>query len=106
MRRALDVLNEIIGDDITPGMVASDARIDLRLTQEDVSKITGIKRPNLSALENGKIEMTKHYAEILGAVYGLHPADILYPKRNFQISPELKKIAKKAEKVINSKKKS
>lgn len=106
MRRALDVLNEIIGDEITPGMVASDARIDLRLTQEEVSKITGIKRPNLSAIENGKIEMTKHYAEILAVVYKIHPADILYPKRNFKVTKELKKIYNKAEKVINSKKES
>jgi transcriptional regulator with XRE-family HTH domain len=106
MRRMKDVLLEIMGDNIPSDYIIREARYNLDLTQDEVCEITGIKRPNLSALENGKIEMTQHYAEILAAVYGLHPADILYPKRNFQISPELKKIAKKAEKVINSKKKS
>lgn len=106
MRRALDVIHELLDDDLGPDHIISKARLDAGLSQQEVSNITGIQRPNLSALENGKIEMTKHYAEILAVVYKIHPADILYPKRNFVVSKELKKIYKKAEKVINSKKES
>lgn len=106
MRRALDVIHELLGEDLEPCHIISKARLDACLSQQDVADITGIKRPNLSALENGKIEMTKHYAEILAVVYNVHPADILYPNRNFKVTSELKRMIKKTEKVINSKKKS
>ncbi|TNF29937.1 MAG: XRE family transcriptional regulator [Deltaproteobacteria bacterium] len=106
MRRALDVIHELLGEDLAPFHIISKARLDAGLSQQEVADITGIKRPNLSALERGKIEMTKHYAEILAVVYKIHPADILYPNRNFKVSPDLKRMIKRTEKVINSKKES
>lgn len=103
MRRALDVIHELLGEDLEPFHVISKARLDACLSQQDVANITGIKRPNLSALENGKIEMTKHYAEIFGAVYNIHPAEILYPNGHFNMTKDLEKMVRKAEKIIKSK---
>lgn len=103
MKNMRNVLLDIIGDEITPGEVIRGARIKLNLSQDDMEEITGIKRSNLSALENERIAMTSHYAEILAVVLNLHPADILYPNGNVDKTKELLEIEKKANFLIQKK---
>jgi len=48
-------------------------------TQEDLARRTGISPTNLSALENGRVEIGKRRAEQLAKVFGIHPAIIMFP---------------------------
>jgi transcriptional regulator with XRE-family HTH domain len=43
------------------------------LTLEQMEKITGIGDYNLSAIENGRIEMSQPYAEVFAAALNVHP---------------------------------
>ena len=104
MKYMRNVLHKILADDLESHEVTGGARIGSGLSQDEVADITGIQRPNLSALENGRTPMTSHYAEILGVVYGLHPADILYPNRKLEKSTLIIEIEKKAELVKREKK--
>lgn len=94
------VLHEILDHDLTPGEVLRGARVEAGISQDEMEEITGVKRSNISALENGRLSMTSHYAEIFAAALGLHPADLLYPNRKLVKSEEMLKIEKKAKEVI------
>jgi transcriptional regulator with XRE-family HTH domain len=77
-------------------------RKSFNITQDALAEVTGLQRSNLSALENGKIEMTAHYAEILGAALGIHPSTILFPNGHHKKSAEILEIEKKGPKEIRS----
>ncbi len=49
-------------------------------TQVDLAKHSGINAPNLSLLENEKIEIGKKRAEQLAKAFGVHPAVIMFPE--------------------------
>lgn len=66
--------------------------------------MTSISEPNLSALENDRMELSKKYAESLGAALGVHPMDILYPEGIFIKNDYLKEIEEKAKVLIGMKK--
>jgi transcriptional regulator with XRE-family HTH domain len=100
MKKMRKVLHEILDEELTSGEVLRGARVEAGISQDDMEEITGVKRTNISALENGRISVTSHYAEIFGAVLKLHPADILYPNRRVIKSEEILKIEKKAELVM------
>ena len=100
MEKMRKVLHQILSEELTPGEVLRGARIEAGISQEDMEEITGIKRSNISALENGRMAMTSHYAEIFGAALSLHPADLLYPNRKVAKSEEILKIEKKAKAFI------
>lgn len=44
-----------------------------------MEKITGIRDSNLSAIENGRIEMSQHYAEIFAPALDVHPMIFFIP---------------------------
>lgn len=96
MENMRDVLIELMGDDFTSGMFLCGKRIEAELSQEELAQITGISRPNISALENDRMPMTNRYAEIFSVVLNVHPADILYPNGHVRKSKELKEIEKRA----------
>ena len=98
-----DILDEIDGSKVGPGELIRAARKRLNLTQEDVCQVTGLKRENLSALENGRVTMTPHYAELFAAVFGLHPASILFPSGQLHRSRKLQAIEKRARELIKKK---
>lgn len=100
MERMSKVLYEILGENLTSGEVLRGGRVECGLSQDDLEEITGIKRSNISALENGRMDMTSYYAEILGAALSIHPADLLYPNRIVRKSKEILQIEKKAAVVI------
>lgn len=93
-------IQSILGDDLTPGEVLRGLRIQAGVSQEQLQEITGIQRTNISALENGRISMTSSYADIFAVALKAHPADILYPKRKFKKTNELRKVEKRAQALL------
>lgn len=100
MKKMRKFLHEILDQDLSPGEVLRGARIEAGISQDLMEEITGIKRTNISAIENGRLQMTSHYAEIFAAALGMHPADILYPNRAHIKSQEILKIEKKAKSLL------
>jgi hypothetical protein len=58
--------------------------------------ITGIRESNLSAIENGNIAMTQHYAEQFAAALNVHPTAFLYPSDTFAKDDRLLEIEREA----------
>jgi len=49
-------------------------------TQEELATRSGISPTNLSALENGRVDIGKRRAEQLAKAFGIHPAIIMFPE--------------------------
>ncbi|HMN69211.1 MAG TPA: helix-turn-helix domain-containing protein [Bdellovibrionales bacterium] len=94
----MDVLDELVPEGATPGEMLRALRKREGLTLEDMEQITGIRDNNLSAIENDRIEMSQHYAEMFAAALDVHPMIFLYPNGKFEKTSELKKIEKLAAK--------
>lgn len=97
MKDMRGVLENLLGEDLSSGEVLKGLRIKKGLSQDELAELTGIQRPNLSALENDRTQMTSYYAEIFAAIFKIHPSDILYPNGYVKKSAELLKLEKKAE---------
>lgn len=97
-KRMMDVLDELVPQGATPGEMLRALRKREGLTLEVMEKITGIRDNNLSAIENDRIEMSQHYAEVFAAALDVHPMIFLYPNAKFEKSTELLKIEKRAAK--------
>lgn len=95
------LLKEFSVGDETPNETVRTFRKGLSMTLKEVEEVTGIRESHLSAIENGKIEMTQHYAEVFATVFGLHPTAFLYPGGRFEKSEELRSIEKRAKKYIS-----
>jgi len=93
MKNMRNILNQV-APSTTPGGLIKSIRTRLEITQEELCKVTGLKRENLSAIENDRIEMTVHYAELFGAALGVHPASILFPNGRHEKSKEMKRRGK------------
>ena len=90
------LLNHFSEGETTPGRVARSFRINAGLTLSEVARLTKIPNTNLSKIENSKTPMTSKYAEKIAAVYGIHPAVILYPEGYSYVSKDYDLIRKKA----------
>ena len=102
MREMREVLNELMGEDLPAGEVLRGARIRANLSQDDLAGVTGIRRSNISALENSRIEMTLKYALIFGVALNIHPSELLFPNGAVKKSPEMKAVEKRL-KALNKK---
>lgn len=96
MKDMRSVLHDILGEDLSPGEVLRAIRVNAGISQDELQEITGIQRSNISALENGRMPMTSHYAILLGAALKTHPAEILFPNGKFEKTKEVLEIEKKA----------
>lgn len=99
-----DILNELDDRQLTPGEMARSIRRRLGLTQDEVAELSNIKRENISALENGRLDMSVRYAKVLAVVFGVSPVSILFPNGSFTKSKELLVIEKKAQIFLKKKK--
>ncbi len=104
MRLMRDILNEIDPQIREPGEVIKNLRRLTNMSQVELGKITGLKQSVISAIESGKITMTVHYAQILGAGLGTGPITILFPNGREFKSKEVKEIEKKFEAFTKKKK--
>ena len=71
------LLNELVKEEASPGDMLRAFRKRDGFTLKDMEDITGIRESNLSAIENGRIAMTQHYAEIFAAALDVHPTAFL-----------------------------
>lgn len=99
-----NLLDDLAGSRFSSGDILRAFRKRVGLSQEELANLTGIERPNISALENDRLEFTQHYAEICAAALGLHPTELLYPNGNYSMSKRAKEVARKAKKYIKEKK--
>ena len=97
-KRMMDVLNELVSQGASAGDMLKALRKREGLTLEEMEEITGIRDNNLSAIENDRIEMSQHYAEVFAAALDVHPMIFLYPNGKFEKTRELRKIEKRAAK--------
>jgi transcriptional regulator with XRE-family HTH domain len=49
-------------------------------TQADLAGRSGINVPNISLLENGRVDIGKRRAEQLAGAFDVHPAIIMFPE--------------------------
>jgi transcriptional regulator with XRE-family HTH domain len=96
MKKMRRVLNEILTDDLSPGEFIRGRRVELGLSQDELAEITRIARSNISAIENGRMDVTAHYALIFAAAFNLHPQEILFPNGKFTKGPEFEDVAGRA----------
>ncbi len=94
------LLEEFGTGEATPNETVRIFRKGLGMTLKEVEEVTGIRESHLSAIENGKIEMTQHYAEVFASTFGLHPTVFLYPGGKFKKSRDLQTIERRAKKYI------
>jgi transcriptional regulator with XRE-family HTH domain len=99
-----DVLNEIERTIPSSGEMAKALRKKLELTQEEVATLTSLQRENISALENGRLEMSVHYAKIFSAVYGVSPVTLLFPDGKFEKSKEIRDIERRTREFMKKRK--
>jgi transcriptional regulator with XRE-family HTH domain len=97
MKDMREVLYDMLGEDLSSGEVLRGLRIKSEISQDQLAEITGVQRTNISGLENDRIEMTSHYAEIFSVVFKVHPSEILYPNGHVKKSTDLLKLEKRAE---------
>lgn len=95
-----DLLKDFGAHDTTPSQTVRVFRKGLGMTLKEVEDVTGIRESHLSAIENGKIEMTQHYAEVFASAFGLHPTAFLYPGGEFKKSKDLRAIERRAKKYL------
>jgi transcriptional regulator with XRE-family HTH domain len=97
------LLNQLVKEEATPGDMLRAFRKREGFTLKDIEDITDIRESNLSAIENGRIEMTQHYAEIFAAALNVHPTAFLYPNGQFKKDAEIVRIEKKRQQVLKKK---
>lgn len=94
----INIIDRLVPESITSGELLRIFRQRENLSLKDLQLITGIAESNLSSIENGKILMTQHYAEIFAMALNIHPSVLLYPNGNFNKSKKLIEIQKRAQK--------
>jgi transcriptional regulator with XRE-family HTH domain len=65
---------------LTTGEVIRMLRELKEWTQEELATRSGISPTNLSALENGRVDIGKRRAEQLAKAFNIHPAIIMFPE--------------------------
>jgi transcriptional regulator with XRE-family HTH domain len=81
----LDFLNESIDKKSSTGSIVKSFRKKFGLTQKELGKITGLSETHISAIEHDKIEIGKKRAEMLAAVFGIHPSTLLFPNGRWEM---------------------
>jgi transcriptional regulator with XRE-family HTH domain len=94
------LLEELGAGKETPNETVRVFRKGLGMTLKEVEEVTGVRESHLSAIENGKIELTQHYAEVFAAAFGIHPTAFMYPNGEFKKSKALELVERKAKKYI------
>ena len=71
---------------VTPGEAIRIIRELQSLSQNDLSKLTGISQSNLSALENNSRQLGRNTAIVLAQALHVHPAVLLFPDYHADIA--------------------
>ncbi len=68
-----------VNTSISPAEMLRTLRELQELSQSELSKLTGISQPNLSALETGARQIGRERAIVLARALKVHPSVILFP---------------------------
>ena len=63
---------------VTPGEMIRELRELKEWSQLDLASETGISQTNISAIENGRVEIGKHRAIAIAEALDVHPASIMF----------------------------
>ncbi len=66
------------GITMTPGEMIRHLRELKELSQLDLTGLTGISQTNISAIENGRVEIGKQRAIVLAKALDVHPGSIMF----------------------------
>ena len=94
------MLKEAGADKRTSGQTVRLHRKRFEMTLKELEEVTGLRESNLSAIENDKIEMTPHYAEIFAAAFGVSPSSLLYPNGQSEKTKELAEVERRMNKYV------
>jgi transcriptional regulator with XRE-family HTH domain len=101
-KSAMDMLNDFFPNEFTPGEIIKAKRTNYKITLDEVEKVTGISKSNLSLYENDKKSLGLIQATKIGLAIGLHPMTILFPN-GYENSSQFKDIIEKSKKLLNKK---
>ncbi len=65
--------------EVTPGESVRILRELQELSQNDLSRLTGIPQPTISGIENGRINLGVERAKTLARALKCHPAVLVFP---------------------------
>ncbi len=57
------------------------------LSQSQLSKLTGMSQANISAIENGRVNLGVERAKVLARALNCHPAVLLFPGWEVPLEP-------------------
>ena len=79
-RKDIDFVSAKPHAQLTTGEVIKMLRELKEWTQDELANRSGISATNLSALENGRVEIGKRRAEQLAQAFDIHPTIIMFPE--------------------------
>lgn len=79
MRKNIEKVRAKIHYHLTPGEALKIARELQGLSQNELSQLTNIPQPNISAIERGASQLGRERAMIFARVLKVHPAVLLFP---------------------------
>jgi len=74
------------GITMTPGEMTKLLRELKELSQTELAKLSGISQANISAIENGRVEIGKHRAIALAKALNVHPSSIMFADYDLKAS--------------------
>lgn len=101
-KSAMDMMNDFFPEEFTPGKIIKAKRTNYKITVDEVEKVTGISKTNLSLYENDKKSLGFIQAAKIGLAIGLHPMSILFPN-GYEKDSQFKDIIEKSKKLLNKK---
>jgi len=75
-RKTLSLAGETIK--MSPGEMIRELRELKEWSQLDLARETGISQTNISAIENGRVEIGKQRAIVIAEALNVHPASIMF----------------------------
>jgi len=99
-----DILESLSPGQISSGEAIRGLRNSQDLTLKDMEKITGIREPRLSSLENNRSSLSVNNARKIAAALGVNPITILFPGGAEGYRDKgIEKIEKKRERLLKKK---
>ncbi len=71
---------------IPPGEMIAELRQLKNMSQRELSALTGIAQPHISALEQGKETLGVERCKVIAVALGVHPAVIMFSDWNQQVA--------------------
>ena len=86
------------------GQIVTSFRKNFKITQAELSKMTGIAETNLSGIENDRVEIGTKRAALIATVLGIDPFQLLFPNGVEKAFPkEIRNVRKVSAKIMKKK---